>query len=336
MNKMSVPDDDMNTIFLEVDPDLLLGGTVDLDAFFGCKTYLEFSINPQDCSAEDSSRLLINDEKLEVATNDTSNSEKNEVFETNNSDEDSNEEFYTKSEGSSNEDDSGPSIDEEELEEATISSTNDEKHDVLDINGIKEDGNELSTNYVASESNDFIDWDTGIADGEVSNIKGNIDNISTMQDQFQNEDKSRQIKEFFCDLCGKMFDGKESLSSHITNAQDCTGNGMASNCIMCDETFITKKELTKHNQTKHDIDWVSCDLCEKRFSKRDTLITHKNSVHSDNWHYCSYCDYKANRVGNLAVHIKSKHQGLQYFCDKCDFKSSQQSNLTIHIEIKHK
>ena len=131
---------------------------------------------------------------------------------------------------------------------------------------------------------------------------------------------------FQCSACGKYFQDKDNLSSHVA----IHGRKLLE-CSECDYHCTSKNTLSRHRK-KHKLE---CPVCEKRFlpssaqEMREHILSHRKNFS------CNVCDFKCHSSGILAEHLKV-HTGLKAFaCAKClaDLKTAkdlQDHMLQVH------
>ena len=89
--------------------------------------------------------------------------------------------------------------------------------------------------------------------------------------------------DFVCNVCGKQFGAKKTLSQHNWAVQ----TEFESNCTHCDKTFRSKKKLTYHMRSTHAENKVF--HCELKFGDIQ-------------------CSYYSTSNSNLRVHVKRVHE----------------------------
>ena len=109
-------------------------------------------------------------------------------------------------------------------------------------------------------------------------------------------------------------------------------------CNVCDQLFITKRNLRDHVSSKHSSETLTCEFCNKSFSNESTLKRHTRWVHFQIQKpppvKCSICDKKFAQKGNLNVHIKSEHLGVRFTCQLCGKKFVEKAVLRRHEDLK--
>ena len=145
-----------------------------------------------------------------------------------------------------------------------------------------------------------------------------------------------KIKDYNCDLCGKLFSTRSSLKNHIRivhegckdyKCERCEkafgtiqelkfhvkviheGFKGDHKCSLCEKTFLSALRLTKHVKITHEgLRPFGCDLCGKRFTKKDSVSIHIDTVHKGLKKYqCKFCPAAYGQTGDLNRHIKRCH-----------------------------
>ena len=85
-------------------------------------------------------------------------------------------------------------------------------------------------------------------------------------------------------------------------------------CTICNLRFASKRGLTRHGKSIHDVKRFECELCHKIFNGRDNLTYHMRQIHKK-YSRCALCPKCGLRVPNkacLKIHIKNDHDGVIY------------------------
>ena len=93
------------------------------------------------------------------------------------------------------------------------------------------------------------------------------------------------ICDFVCNVCGKQFKSKKTLTQHNRDVHI----ELDVPCSSCDKTFRTKKHLADHKLSKHtEKESLQCDVksddteCSYHTTSVSNLNAHKKRVH-ENW-----------------------------------------------------
>ena len=81
-----------------------------------------------------------------------------------------------------------------------------------------------------------------------------------------------------CDICGKWYTKLSSLENHIYIIHKTEINEIFVKCKFCDKT-ISKRNLSTHIKTVHEVHKHKCDKCDKIYSTTYLLNKHIKVVH---------------------------------------------------------
>ncbi|XP_063370750.1 zinc finger protein 658B-like [Cydia amplana] len=136
------------------------------------------------------------------------------------------------------------------------------------------------------------------------------------------------IHNYECDICGKIFQRKNSLKHHIkthsiqSKSKDFKWNNIGEksyNCETCGKRFLTRGQLNRHIRIHTDIRPYSCDVCEKRFG---------TGTYS-----CDVCKKRFRTVNCLKQHTRIHSDIRPYLCDVCKKRFRTRSKLKCHTLI---
>ncbi|XP_063391237.1 zinc finger protein 62 homolog [Cydia fagiglandana] len=156
-----------------------------------------------------------------------------------------------------------------------------------------------------------------------------------------------EMHAYECDICGKIFQRKNSLTHHIkthstqskSKVFKCNNVGEKSYCCeTCGKCFQSEYRLNAHIRIHTDIRAYSCDICKKRFKTVKCLKAH-TLIHGDTRPYlCEVCKKRFRTRAFLKQHIPSHSNIRPYSCDVCKkrFKSVNCVNrhMRIHGDIR--
>lgn len=169
---------------------------------------------------------------------------------------------------------------------------------------------------------------------------------------------------YSCTQCNISFKKHQQLKAHIFYH---TGDRQFV-CKICDNTFITKRDLVQHKKRHRDYvckeencetkcpNWTSlrkhmklihpkgfiCDFCQKTFKCKLTLEDHVMTHFSETDRDVFKCTYDGcSRVyfykRNLKQHVKTFHEGKRFKCDveNCGKTFATKAKLQNHCVLLH-
>ena len=113
-----------------------------------------------------------------------------------------------------------------------------------------------------------------------------------------------------CDSCGKSFQAKGLLQTHI----DSVHRGLKPfSCKLCDKKYTQSHSLKSHILSFHEGKKpFKCASCNQAFSQKSSLKTHMKSHDHDNQCYkCKFCDKNFSQANSLQSHIETAHEGTK-------------------------
>ncbi|XP_075214216.1 uncharacterized protein LOC142320399 [Lycorma delicatula] len=217
--------------------------------------------------------------------------------------------------------------------------------------GTSDFGFELSK-CIKKEENDFIhEVDLGIdtvndlmekneGSSVVKYLASNSDVTSeenfcekiTVKSEFKQQNY-KQVMEFKCNYCGKMFKSKNGLTEHI----DAHINERRFVCSICGKSFNRKRSLKSHIEIHISSEKIySCSYCPKSFTKKAYLRIHLK-IHSDGRTFtCNYCQKSFKQKGYLMAHVRKIHTTLKKYVCKYLIKENSKDIKEFKCEKKFK
>ena len=153
-----------------------------------------------------------------------------------------------------------------------------------------------------------------------------------------------KLKPFSCNFCSFTASTSDAVKRHEKRVHQKIKNYLC-NFADCDKSFVTKHELTKHQNTHKLEKDLSCTECDFKCKSMKSLKSHKEGWHSKNpdiWR-CDFRDdvgvtcqkvFRAKRY--LMSHQKMIHQTATKFkCDVCDYMTIYRKSMQDHMENLH-
>uniref|UniRef100_A0A1A7X9S8 C2H2-type domain-containing protein n=1 Tax=Iconisemion striatum TaxID=60296 RepID=A0A1A7X9S8_9TELE len=134
-------------------------------------------------------------------------------------------------------------------------------------------------------------------------------------------------KSFSCDFCGKIFNRKDNLNTHVRIHTGQKPFG----CDVCERRFGSKTHLNRHMIIHVGEKPFVCDVCGQRFSHKSNLNGHMRKHTGQKPFGCDICGQRISDRSSLSRHMKI-HTGLKPFgCDVCEQRFSRKAHLTTHM-----
>ena len=180
------------------------------------------------------------------------------------------------------------------------------------------------------EPNDII----VVANG--SNIESNGSNVESNGSNVESNYSST------CQICGMIFNSKNSMGSDYKLKSHLKFYHKKKNIYTCDDCGIplnSRSELKVHDLSFHleIVKNFQCNLCNEAFITEKNLKYHAQNVHEIVKYPCHICDKKFSENWSLTQHIRIVHQGAKtHKCDICDKSFQYSRNLREHKENVHR
>lgn len=104
-------------------------------------------------------------------------------------------------------------------------------------------------------------------------------------------------------------------------------------CSFCPLTFLTRRSLKSHLETRHKVDWIICKICKYKAVNESDLISH-NRRHEKPQHKCNVCSYKCRSKSDFAKHERVHTGAKPFSCKFCEYKCKSKGDLNRH-ELTH-
>ncbi|XP_043516210.1 zinc finger protein 484-like [Frieseomelitta varia] len=132
-----------------------------------------------------------------------------------------------------------------------------------------------------------------------------------------------------CDFCGKQFDRKSFLASHMKQHRH--------RCKSCSQTFRLRKDLKEHSERVHGPVLYPCTICEYKSNNRWTLKDHFIRKHTSSFDYsCAVCGKQFKIKNDMVQHAKQMHSNAPpIICTVCGHACKSVPSLKAHMKYRH-
>ena len=103
-------------------------------------------------------------------------------------------------------------------------------------------------------------------------------------------------------------------------------------CTVCNKTFTNKRNLKRHEQSKHSDAVFQCPECPKLFKRRDMLQRHSKTHALRERLPCPSCPRSFLLKRNLDIHRKRDHPVSLSIPAACAMKGSPNTGTTLSTE----
>ena len=165
-----------------------------------------------------------------------------------------------------------------------------------------------------------------------------------------------EVEQFHCYSCDLKFDNGKDFTEHkekvhIEEEDDSVKNdlgnessGHSSNkklgrkpqfkCRTCGKVYNQKRNLVRHERTKHSGTVLKCKICDKSFSRKEGLIKHIKEGHGVQ---CEICEksFKQKRYlrRHMKTHVATENDRIK--CPDCSATFAREDNMKKHQVYKH-
>ncbi|KAM4034647.1 LOW QUALITY PROTEIN: uncharacterized protein ACNLHF_021312 [Anomaloglossus baeobatrachus] len=142
----------------------------------------------------------------------------------------------------------------------------------------------------------------------------------------KHDEAQKQNKPFLCSHCGKYFNQKSSLVTHLRNH---TGEKPFS-CLECGKCFNQKISLVTHLRNHTGEKPFSCSECGKCFNQKPSLVTHLRIHTGEKPFSCLKCGKCFTDKSTLVRHQRIHTEEKLFSCPECGKWFSQKSDFAKH------
>lgn len=138
-----------------------------------------------------------------------------------------------------------------------------------------------------------------------------------------------------CTICHKGFSNQIGLSVHMRHVHKALS---PKECNLCEKTFKSCKELSRHKLRDHQLRVHICHLCGKNFAYGHALKSHLDAHAGVKKHFCEICGEGFVRMTSLCGHRVSAHSkkdDVIYKCELCKSSFDTKALLNKHLFEYH-
>ncbi|XP_052795974.1 zinc finger protein with KRAB and SCAN domains 7-like isoform X2 [Mya arenaria] len=134
----------------------------------------------------------------------------------------------------------------------------------------------------------------------------------------------------FCEICCRNFSSELALHAHKEKHD-------VQQCVVCGETFTSKKRLADHMEMHGAFPDLDCDKCDLTFENHQKQVDHMMSVHNTRRPWtCQKCGMNFPKEGQLRAHLFTHTGSHPYTCPYCDRSFNQKANMMRHSLVHSK
>lgn len=113
--------------------------------------------------------------------------------------------------------------------------------------------------------------------------------------------KKKEVKDFPCGTCGRIFHCKRLLSNHNKIHEGIRDF----KCTYCTKAFITKSDQKKHERIHTGLKPYTCELCQRQFTFSNSYRIHMRNHLGEKPFECNKCGKTFSCSSDRGKHVRS-------------------------------
>ncbi len=143
---------------------------------------------------------------------------------------------------------------------------------------------------------------------------------------------------FICVLGGLLSSAAWDMMKDFTTIPLNKGNRKHHICRICNKTFQSASNLSRHYRIHSGEKPFKCCVCQKGFNQTNSLKAHLRSIHQEvDVFHCQTCNLYFDEKKGLETHQDEDHKlGTDLLvCKMCGVPFTSRATLVNHIKITH-
>ena len=104
-------------------------------------------------------------------------------------------------------------------------------------------------------------------------------------------------------------------------------------CLLCEKSFLQKKELDRHIVDMHESALYKCQICGKRYKDKNVFKHHVNK--HNNVFKCKQCGKILSDGYQLRYHLFTHQKVRPHKCQWCDKSFAHANGKKYHLRTNH-
>lgn len=139
-------------------------------------------------------------------------------------------------------------------------------------------------------------------------------------------------------ICNQTFLSSKELDDHVQKEHTNRLGAQQFTCGWegCSTSFKHRGKLNRHISGAHSrYHAYSCGHCERTFCTKEQLKNHETTHTGEKKYQCQWCEHRSATKTQHNTHERTHTKVKPYVCPYCDHRSGDSSNLSKHVKNKH-